>query len=189
MCLSYYHVGVFPLFFTPTHYKGIPWVRKIPWRRKWQPTRVFLPGESYGQRSLAGYIACGVAKSQLCVPKVPNTWAGDEQRLGVGFGQLGLVAEHSVRCGESESYLPKLQRREQEEQRGQSASRAGWLEGSGVKAGDTAASPATRSGPGIVWASAHGNSFNGYHRTVSWSGKLINTGWSLRCQSQCWRSQ
>ena len=32
-----------------------PWVGKIPWRRKWQPTRVFLPGESHGQRSLAGY--------------------------------------------------------------------------------------------------------------------------------------
>ena len=32
-----------------------PWVRKILWRRKWQPTPVFLPGESYGQRSLAGY--------------------------------------------------------------------------------------------------------------------------------------
>ena len=31
------------------------WVRKIPWRRKWQPTLVFLPGESHGQRSLAGY--------------------------------------------------------------------------------------------------------------------------------------
>ena len=31
------------------------WVRKIPWRRKWQPTPVFLPGESHGQRSLAGY--------------------------------------------------------------------------------------------------------------------------------------
>ena len=30
-----------------------PWVRKIPWRRKWQPTPVFLPGESHGQRSLA----------------------------------------------------------------------------------------------------------------------------------------
>ena len=26
-----------------------------PWRRKWQPTSVFLPGESHGQRSLAGY--------------------------------------------------------------------------------------------------------------------------------------
>ena len=31
-----------------------PWVRKIPWRRSWQPTPVFVPGESHGQRSLAG---------------------------------------------------------------------------------------------------------------------------------------
>ena len=31
------------------------WVGKIPWRRTWQPTPVFLPGESHGQRSLAGY--------------------------------------------------------------------------------------------------------------------------------------
>ena len=31
-----------------------PWVRKIPWRRARQPTPVFLPGESHGQRSLAG---------------------------------------------------------------------------------------------------------------------------------------
>ena len=29
-----------------------PWVGKIPWRRNWQPTPVFLPGESHGQRSL-----------------------------------------------------------------------------------------------------------------------------------------
>ena len=33
----------------------IPGVAKIPWRRKWQPTPVFLPGESPGQRSLGGY--------------------------------------------------------------------------------------------------------------------------------------
>ena len=32
-----------------------PWVGKILWRRKWQPTPVFLPGESHGQRSLEGY--------------------------------------------------------------------------------------------------------------------------------------
>ena len=32
-----------------------PLVGKIPWRREWQPTPVFLPGESHGQRSLAGY--------------------------------------------------------------------------------------------------------------------------------------
>ena len=31
-----------------------PWVGKIPWRRKWQPTPVFLPRESHGQRSLEG---------------------------------------------------------------------------------------------------------------------------------------
>ena len=31
-----------------------PWVRKIPWRRAWQSTPVFLPGEFHGQRSLAG---------------------------------------------------------------------------------------------------------------------------------------
>jgi len=30
-------------------------VRKIPWRREWLPTPVFLPGEFYGQRSLVGY--------------------------------------------------------------------------------------------------------------------------------------
>ena len=32
-----------------------PWVRKIPWRREWQPTPVFLPGKSHGQRSLVDY--------------------------------------------------------------------------------------------------------------------------------------
>ena len=36
-----------------------PWVGKIPWRREWQPTPVFLPGESHGWRSLAGYSPWG----------------------------------------------------------------------------------------------------------------------------------
>ena len=40
-----------------------PWVRKIPWRRKWQHTPVFLPAESYGQRSLADPIVCRVSES------------------------------------------------------------------------------------------------------------------------------
>ena len=31
-----------------------PWVGKIPWRRKWQPAPIFLPGKSHGQRSLVG---------------------------------------------------------------------------------------------------------------------------------------
>ena len=32
-----------------------PWVGKITWRRKWQPTPVLLPGKSHGRRSLVGY--------------------------------------------------------------------------------------------------------------------------------------
>ena len=32
-----------------------PWVRKIPWRRAWKATPVFLPGESHGWRTLVGY--------------------------------------------------------------------------------------------------------------------------------------
>ena len=40
-----------------------PRAGKIPWRRAWQPTPVFLPGESRGQRSLVGY-RHGVAKSR-----------------------------------------------------------------------------------------------------------------------------
>ena len=31
------------------------WVGKIPWRRKWQPTQVFLPGKSHGRWDLVGY--------------------------------------------------------------------------------------------------------------------------------------
>ena len=34
---------------------SIPGFGKIPWRKSWQPTPVFLPGESHGQRSMVGY--------------------------------------------------------------------------------------------------------------------------------------
>ena len=40
-----------------------PWVGKIPWRRKWQLTPVFLPGEFHGQSSLAGYSPRGRKES------------------------------------------------------------------------------------------------------------------------------
>jgi len=36
-----------------------PWLRKIPWRRKWYPTPVFLPGKFHGQRILVGYSPWG----------------------------------------------------------------------------------------------------------------------------------
>ena len=40
-----------------------PWVGKIPWKRDWQPTPVFLPRESHGQRSLGGYSPWGCKES------------------------------------------------------------------------------------------------------------------------------
>ena len=44
-----------------------PWVGKIPWRRKWQPIPVILPGKSHGQRSLAGYSPwCHKSWPRLC---------------------------------------------------------------------------------------------------------------------------
>ena len=42
-----------------------PWVGKIPWRRKCQPTPVFLPGKSHGQRSLVGYSPWGCKESDM----------------------------------------------------------------------------------------------------------------------------
>ena len=45
------------------------WLRKMPWRRKWQPTPVFSPGKSHGQKNLAGYSPWG-RKSQ--------TWFSDK---------------------------------------------------------------------------------------------------------------
>ena len=44
-----------------------PWVGKIPWRRKWQPTPVLLPQNSHGQRHLVGYSPCGRNKSDTTV--------------------------------------------------------------------------------------------------------------------------
>ena len=40
-----------------------PWVQKIPWRREWQSTPVFLPGEFHGQRGLVGYNPWGCKES------------------------------------------------------------------------------------------------------------------------------
>ena len=45
-----------------------PWVRNIPWRSAWQPTPVFLPRESHGQRSLEGYS-----------PRVAQSWTRWQQ--------------------------------------------------------------------------------------------------------------
>ena len=55
-----------------------PWVGKIFWRREWQPTPVFLPGEFHGQRSLTGYSpqGCRVGHSSLVLVWATNTNSG-----------------------------------------------------------------------------------------------------------------
>ena len=42
-----------------------PWVRKIPWSRKWQHTSVLFPGKFHGQKSLAGYGPWGCKESDM----------------------------------------------------------------------------------------------------------------------------
>ena len=52
-----------------------PWVRKIPWRRKWQPTPLFLLEEFQGQRSLAGYSPWGCKESDT-TERLPHLYRG-----------------------------------------------------------------------------------------------------------------
>ena len=54
-----------------------PWVRKIPWQRKWQPTPRFLRGKSHGQGSLAGYSPWGHKESDTTEQLSMYTKAGE----------------------------------------------------------------------------------------------------------------
>ena len=56
------------------------WVRKIPWRRKGQPTLVFLPGESHEQRTLVGYSPWGC--------RVGHDWATERAHTSSSFSLL-----------------------------------------------------------------------------------------------------
>ena len=57
-----------------------PWVRKIPWRRTWQPAPGFLPGEFHGQRSLEGY-----SPQRHKEPDVTERLSAQEEHLHVWF--------------------------------------------------------------------------------------------------------
>ena len=50
---------------------SVPGLGRSPWRRKWQPTPIFLPGKSQGQRSLAGYSPRG--RKQLDTSECTHT--------------------------------------------------------------------------------------------------------------------
>ena len=68
-----------------------PWVRKIPWRRKWQPTPVFLPGKSHRQRSLVATVH-RVTKSQTQKKWLSmHSMQGKRQKPGYYLKQETLV--------------------------------------------------------------------------------------------------
>ena len=100
-CLLFYNIlknwyfykffSLFILFAIPRRLGLDPWVGKISWRRKWQPTPVFLcgyscPWKSHGQRSPAGYIVHGVAKSQTLL----SNWAHTCPHLIISFSRNQL---------------------------------------------------------------------------------------------------
>ena len=81
-----------------------PWVRKIPWRRKWQPTPVFLPGESHGRRRLTGNSPWGFKELDTAeyghmqsrdLTKCPNRDTIVWLRIGT---HLPVKACHPLKC-------------------------------------------------------------------------------------------
>ena len=70
------------------------WVRKIPWRRAWKPTPVFLPGESHGQRSPHSLGGCKESDTTEATEQ-----AGERGYLG---GPVNSETEHPLGPGTPE---------------------------------------------------------------------------------------
>ena len=81
-----------------------PQVRKIPWRRTWQPTPVFLPGESHGQRSPAGYspwshkeLDTTEVTEYTCLQR--HKWQSWDSRSGITDQKENLTDTHDCVIG------------------------------------------------------------------------------------------
>ena len=70
-----------------------PWVGKSPWRKAWQPTSIFLSGESHGQRSLVGYSPLG-HKSQTGLSDFTFTFSGGD---GVPAELFQILKDNAVK--------------------------------------------------------------------------------------------
>ena len=97
-----------------------PWLRTIPWRRKWQPTPVFLSGESHGQRSLAGCNPWGHKESNttehthahtctiLCLQNVLSCLTAQDaikyKLEMIGVLNMALVERKKVKCDLGQSH-------------------------------------------------------------------------------------
>ena len=85
-----------------------PWVGKIPCRRAWQPTPIFLPGESYGQRSLVNYspgsckeldlierLSTAQPKMKLCIVSKNKPWSWLRLRSRTPYCKIQAQIEES----------------------------------------------------------------------------------------------
>ena len=74
-----------------------PWVRKFPWRRKWQPTPTFLPGKFHGQRTVVVYSSWGCKRGRhdLATKQLHRKEEGDPHIQS--RSDLGQIQEWSLR--------------------------------------------------------------------------------------------
>ena len=85
-----------------------PWVGKIPWRRQWQPTPVFLPGKSHRQRSLVGYSLRGCKglgmTYRLCIPSPPNAGNSHLTPVETVITQTADTLIHNLKFDSNDSH-------------------------------------------------------------------------------------
>ena len=89
---SFRHTGIFPTKFW--------WWLRCSWRRAWQPTPIFFPGESHGQRGLVGCSPWGS-------PRVDNDWATKRRPQQHAAACAEVEAQ---RCSHGTYVLPDLKR-------------------------------------------------------------------------------
>ena len=77
-----------------------PWVKKIPWRRAWQPSPVSLPGEFHGQRSLAGYSPWGCKESDTTEQLSKHAEAAEAKAMS----KQEVVAAWTERAGKGQTW-------------------------------------------------------------------------------------
>ena len=92
-----------------------PWVRNILWWKKWQPTSVFLPGKSRGQRSLVGYSLWGckeldVTEQQLqkTICPSPSAYRREGWLLSCTHGEWGLGGAPCWRDGATQLWYSSV---------------------------------------------------------------------------------
>ena len=177
-----------------------PWVGKILWRRKWEPTPVFLPGASHGQRSLVGYSPWGRKEYDTTEQQLERAPWGPELHLK----EMKLSLPHySVSHCPHPPLSQKQDRAWPEESLGLAPTH--WAAGAGrARGGSRPATPSARPAHSRCLAAIH----RGLHRVagepwagslpdqaVAWGGPVhwspsfwpVLQGWDPSPGAVCWR--